>query len=509
MKKFYSLGFLFLFSVVFALPITYQGKLTDFAGIGMNDTIDVSLAIYDDAWGGTLIDADTISGVIVEKGLFSAIFDLESSVSPLTTQLYYQVGINDGTGWQVLSPRQKVTANFASMWANKADWAADARHADYADSTVVIVSTTYADVAGFAVNANSADYATFADSARVSDTAHFADVAGFTVNSDTANYAAFADSTRIAAFADSAGAVTWDMLSNYFMTINDTAFHQIVVSDTFKYLTFVTDTLLSFYKINSGGQTGVYIEQFGHPSLPLFFAIYDSATTRGIIYAAGDTIAIIDPVQTDDGYALLFNNDTLVNAGYNSSASIFTIISSGDTVLSIDPVRTADGYALLFNGDTILTIDVINDSLGIGVSVDSDTVFYLDYDSLMVDLFGTDDIWGALSDTLDSYSDSLMSEMSDSMDAFRSELSDTLSNRFIGGAGTIPSGSPSVVINEPNVTSTSIIMVTLDCTSGTNAGFNVPVAILNITDGVSFTVGTADGSNVPADLSFEYIIFKP
>ena len=65
------------------------------------------------------------------------------------------------------------------------------------------------------------------------------------------------------------------------------------------------------------------------------------------------------------------------------------------------------------------------------------------------------------------------------------------------------------MINEPNVTSTSIIMVTLDCTSGTNAGFNVPVAILNITDGVSFTVGTADGSNVPEDLSFEYIIFKP
>ena len=419
--------------------ISYQGKITDISGVGVNATLPMVFYFYDHPTVGTLLETCPAGAVDIQKGLFSVDIDLTLSSDEALGNLWIEIEV-DGVS---LSPRQKVNAEMLAFGA------------------------VYADTANFAIET---------DSARVSGIAHFADTSGFTVNSDTANYATFADSTRIAAFADSArisafadsaGAVTWDMISNYFMTINDTAFHQIVVSDTFKYLTFVTDTLLSFYKINSDGQTGVYIEQFGHPSLPLFFAIYDSATTRGIVYAAGDTIAIIDPVQTDDGYALLFNSDTA------------------------------------------LTMNVINDSLGIGVSVDSDTVFYLDYDSLMVDLFGTDDIWGALSDTFDNYSDSLMSEMSDSMDAFRSELSDTLSSRFIGGAGTIPSGTPSVVINEPNVTSTSIIMVTLDCTSGTNAGFNVPVAILNITDGVSFTVGTADGSNVPADLSFEYIIFKP
>ncbi|MCD6417283.1 hypothetical protein J7M00_00680, partial [bacterium] len=449
-RKIFVLFLLVIITGAFSVPIAYQGKLTNATGVGINDTVDIAILIYDAPTLGTLIDADTSTSVIVFHGLFSTIFDLNIPAASITGALYAEIQIYDGSVWRVLSPRQKVTSTFTAMWSQKSDWAANAHHADYADSTVVIVSTTYADSAKYAIYADTAYYTAFADSARVSDTAHFADEAGFTVNADTANYTTFADSTRIAAFADSArisafadsaGAVTWDKISNYLMAVNDTAFHKITVSDTFKCLTFITDTLLSFYKINSDGQTGVYIEQFGHPSLPLFFAIYDSATTRGIIYAAGDTIAIIDPVQT------------------------------------------ADGYAILFNSDTALTINVINDSLSIGVLVNSDTVFYLDYDSLMVDLLGTDDIWGALSDTFDNYSDSLMNEFSDSLNSFRSELSDTLSSRFIGGTGTIPSGSPSVVINEPNVTSTSIIMITLDCTGGTNAGFNVPVAILNITDG--------------------------
>jgi len=496
MKKFYCLAFVFLFSCLIALPISYQGKLTDFSGLGMNDTIDVYIEIYDDAWGGTLIDADTVSGVTVEKGLFSAIFDLGTPLSPLSTPLYFQVGINDGTSWHVLSPRQQITASFAAMWANRADWAMAARHADYADSAGITIATvTNADSAKYAIYADTAYYTAFVDSARVSGIAHFADTSGFTVNADTANYTVFADSTRIAAFADSArisafadsaGAVTWDMISNYFKVINDTAFHQITASDTLTYITFTDDTMLSIEKINSAGQIGVSIREYGHPSSSIMYLLYDSL---GLTFWAGDTIVVINYEEIPNGITLLMNNDTLA------------------------------------------TFTIEDDSDGIALKFDRDTLYYLNYDSLMTSLLGTDDIWGALSDTFDTYADSLInviqanldtfanemndsldtlqSRLADSIDAFRSELSDTLSARFIGGTGTIPSGSPSIVINEANITAASVIMVTLNCTSGTNPGFNIPLAVLNITDGVSFTVGTADGSNVPANLSFEYIIFKP
>ncbi|RKZ34030.1 hypothetical protein DRQ33_03045 [bacterium] len=451
MKKWFIGVFLLALTLSHSVPITYQGKLTDFWDLGVNDTAKVLLEIYDEPLGGTLVDADTVYNVIIEKGLFSAIFDLSTPISPLDDSLYYQVSIDIGSGFARLSPRQLITSNFATMWSEQCEEATWAQQAQFANQSNIASHAFYADSAGM-VAGTAPDSVTYAI---------YSDTASFTIYSDSSNYV---DTSGHSLFADSSGAVTWEMISNYFRVINDTAFHEVRVSDTLRYFTFTYDTLLSFEKINSGGQTGLQIQEYGHPSTPILFAIYD-----------------------DNGFTFW----------------------AGETLLVISSTEITNGYAILANDDTVLSFTVEDDADGIAFKVDEDTLYYLNYDSLLIELVGTDDIWGALSDTMDNRLDTLMAELSDSLDAFRGELSDSLNSRFIAGVGTITTGNPSVVINEPEVSATSIITITMDCTGGTNPGFTVPLAILNITDGVSFTVGTADGSNAPANISFYYIIFKP
>jgi len=119
-----------------ALPISYQGKLTNLAGIGVNDTMDIALAIYDDPSAGTLIDADTANAVIVHHGLFSAIFDLDIPAASITGALYAEIQIDDGSGFMALVPRQQINAEFRAMWADNAINAiyADTAHFAFAES---------------------------------------------------------------------------------------------------------------------------------------------------------------------------------------------------------------------------------------------------------------------------------------------------------------------------------------------------------------------------------------
>ncbi|MCD6123557.1 hypothetical protein J7J62_00045, partial [bacterium] len=116
-----------------AVDITYQGKLTDSLGVGINDTVDIILAVYSDVSGGTCLDADTVTNVPVVKGMFSAIFDLNLDLSS-DTSIYYQVSINRGSGYTTLSPRKKITAEILAMWALNAIRALRADSATYADT---------------------------------------------------------------------------------------------------------------------------------------------------------------------------------------------------------------------------------------------------------------------------------------------------------------------------------------------------------------------------------------
>ncbi len=116
---FIALAGLLAFSA-WALPVSYQGKLTDLTGVGVNDTVAMALAIYDAPTGGTLVDADTVGNVVVCRGLFSAVFDLNVPPPFARSPLFIQVSINSGGGWVTLAPRQPVNAEFRAMWADHA-----------------------------------------------------------------------------------------------------------------------------------------------------------------------------------------------------------------------------------------------------------------------------------------------------------------------------------------------------------------------------------------------------
>ena len=124
-----------------ALPISYQGKLTDLAGIGVNDTMDIALAIYDDPSAGTLVDADTVSAVIVHHGLFSETFDITIPSSYLAGNLYIQIAVDTsmtGATWTALSPRQLVTTAFRAMWTD------NSVNAIYADTATYVLASNVA-----------------------------------------------------------------------------------------------------------------------------------------------------------------------------------------------------------------------------------------------------------------------------------------------------------------------------------------------------------------------------
>ncbi|MCD6595564.1 right-handed parallel beta-helix repeat-containing protein [bacterium] len=132
---------LVLFSYAIALPIDYQGKLTDPTGVGINDTMDIALAIYDDPSAGTLIDADTVSASIVYHGLFSEIFDITIPVPAISGPLYIQIAIDTsmtGATWTALSPRQLVTTAFRAMWTD------NAVNAIYADTATYVLASNVA-----------------------------------------------------------------------------------------------------------------------------------------------------------------------------------------------------------------------------------------------------------------------------------------------------------------------------------------------------------------------------
>lgn len=63
---------LVVIATIAAIPrtICYQGKLTDVAGVGENDTLDIRLRVFDVETGGDSLWAITIADVPIVHGLF-------------------------------------------------------------------------------------------------------------------------------------------------------------------------------------------------------------------------------------------------------------------------------------------------------------------------------------------------------------------------------------------------------------------------------------------------------
>ncbi|MFP4459693.1 MAG: hypothetical protein ACLFSQ_08920, partial [Candidatus Zixiibacteriota bacterium] len=146
---------LLLAGIMSAHQISYQGKITDSFGIGVNGSYDIMFRIYDSPSSGTLIADYFAEDVSVQRGLFTAIMDVEIEESHLWGGLYLEVEF-DG---DVMSPRQKINAEVLALGALQAD------KANYADEAAFAMEAIHADTAGFTEIAGEAETANFADSA--------------------------------------------------------------------------------------------------------------------------------------------------------------------------------------------------------------------------------------------------------------------------------------------------------------------------------------------------------
>ncbi len=112
---------LILLSVAFAeIPATlsYQGKITDTDGIGLNGTYPVTFKIYDVETGGTELWSESHGSILVNKGLFSVIL---GNITPLELpfdEQYWLEIIIDGDD---MSPRQPINAVAYAFRAGIAD----------------------------------------------------------------------------------------------------------------------------------------------------------------------------------------------------------------------------------------------------------------------------------------------------------------------------------------------------------------------------------------------------
>ncbi|HHS50013.1 MAG TPA: hypothetical protein ENN07_02740 [candidate division Zixibacteria bacterium] len=130
MRRFFGLiCILAIASAAFAVPnvFSYQGKLTDTDGIGINDDVDITVRIYDAETGGVMLDSDALTDVPVVKGLFDIQYEADLSLADLSGDIYLELEI-DGN---VMIPRIKITA---VHYATAAKFADSAYYAVKADS---------------------------------------------------------------------------------------------------------------------------------------------------------------------------------------------------------------------------------------------------------------------------------------------------------------------------------------------------------------------------------------
>ena len=116
----------FLSFILSTVPKTlnYQGKLLDSEGVGVNSTLDITFRLYTSESGGTEIWEQTISDVVISRGLFSVeLADFPEEVN-FSEQYYLEIQ----AGAEILSPREKLTSSPYSIRAGNVDRAVQSLH---------------------------------------------------------------------------------------------------------------------------------------------------------------------------------------------------------------------------------------------------------------------------------------------------------------------------------------------------------------------------------------------
>lgn len=127
--------------------ISYQGKLTDTTGTPVEGTQNMRFSLYDNTAGGALLWSETQNAVPVTGGIYDvrlgAVVPLDESQFE-GDAVYLQVEMYNGSAWEVLTPRQRLTATAYSFRAGIADLATsaeDAQTLDGLDSTAFLSSS--------------------------------------------------------------------------------------------------------------------------------------------------------------------------------------------------------------------------------------------------------------------------------------------------------------------------------------------------------------------------------
>jgi hypothetical protein len=104
-----------------AIPhmINYQGRLTNSSGVPLTGAYDVTFRIYDAQTAGNLLWQETHAGVVVDKGIFSAVLGSVSALNIAFDKSYFlEIKVGD----EVMSPRQQITS---AGYAIRAEMAQD------------------------------------------------------------------------------------------------------------------------------------------------------------------------------------------------------------------------------------------------------------------------------------------------------------------------------------------------------------------------------------------------
>jgi len=103
--------------------INYQGRLTDSSGNPLNGSYNLTFRIYDVETAGNLLWEEVQSGVLIQKGIFSALL---GSVTALNLPFDIPYFLEIKVGSEVMSPRQRITSAGYAIKAETAEQAANA-----------------------------------------------------------------------------------------------------------------------------------------------------------------------------------------------------------------------------------------------------------------------------------------------------------------------------------------------------------------------------------------------
>ncbi len=362
--------------------VTYQGKVTNSAGVGLDGIYDVVFKIYDDPSFGTLLHEVTVTDVPVDRGLLSCYFNLELTPEELAEDMYLEV-VFDGDR---LLPRMLVTSEIMSFYSTFS------HSADEADSSTIAAASYYTDVADSARISGIAYYSDFADTARISafsdhatnaDSSFKAAIAHHSYHTDQADtsqftfLSEFTDSSRISArahLADSATALNWGDLRAIPADIadgDDGGFYRIRFQDG----VYFTDSLrvreganISF--IEYGNNVEIHANIPGDlldgddEGIARAKVAGESYITDSLIFVAGDYIAL-----GQAGREITISTDLPEEITNGDDEGVQRLRAGGYSWL---------GDSATFVGSDRVTVSQRGDSIQIDFSADSNYIYAQD-----------------------------------------------------------------------------------------------------------------------------------